>query len=748
MNTTASSPRDHVGPSAGGRCTEIDSTLRHRRFAHLRIVAGAFALAVGALAVAAPADAAPLVIDHTAVEQCGQIPDAYVAAVKSMWLSIPGESHSLGYRKGLTLLAGLEPRLAARAQESGTPTGRTNAFLRVSRASWGDVGHSAGWRYGYGEEDWYTSSTAVARTKAFLQYAASQNLGLAAVGFGWCWDATWHNTPGGSIDPVYQVRWAGASVGGPQGDKRWGLDADDAALTGNSVCLDTYLAATQAYVDYSKANGLGTLVFFTTGAIDGYAGESAYQRHLKYERIREYVRRSSDNVLFDYADILAWNNSGQKYTRTWTDHAGRVQTYPLIHPDNMRDLNGGYVEDGDHIGEVGAIRLAKAVWVLLARKAGWQPDGMDTVPPTSPAPVVGTVVSSTSVRLSWSAATDASGPVSYEVYRNGTLIADTAQTSYLDSGLSSGQTYDYTVWALDPFENGTQATTTVSLSATPSYVLTVGGAGGTVVRSPDRASYPAGTTVSLTAVGDEGYQFVRWEGGLAGTANPASIQIQADTSVTAVFARDSSPGDPGLTGLWHFDEGSGLLASDTSGGGNQGQLRNGTRWTPGVEGSAALFDGVNDSVDLTSDAFGITNAFTVALWVRGTALGGSWMVMAQRGEYISPFGVRFDGHSRVQFRVRAGSSVASVLSRTALSAGSWHHVAVTYANGTAIIYLDGREDGRATVSGALVVNPGETTSLGAAPSASYPLNGAIDEVHLYNRALAPAEILELAGGGP
>lgn len=37
----------------------------------------------------------------------------------------------------------------------------------------------------------------------------------------------------------------------------------------------------------------------------------------------------------------------------------------------MLDLDGTYAEDDDHIGERGALRLAKAMWWLLARIAGW-----------------------------------------------------------------------------------------------------------------------------------------------------------------------------------------------------------------------------------------------------------------------------------------------------------------------------------------------------------------------------------------
>jgi len=230
------------------------------------------------------------------------------------------------------------------------------------------------WIYGYGEEDWYTSAQAIQQTKDHLTYCHTTGPTLAAMGFGWCWDTTWHNPPDGGTDPVYQVRWAGSSVGGPDGDLRWGLDAEDYALTNNHVCMDTYLDATQQYVDHCQSNGYSTRVFFTTGPVDGSTGESGYQRHLKHERIRSYVQASADLILFDYADILCWSDAGELNTLPWTDYGGTPRTFPHIHDDNMLDLDGSYSEDGDHIGQRGALRLAKALWWMLARLAGW--DGL------------------------------------------------------------------------------------------------------------------------------------------------------------------------------------------------------------------------------------------------------------------------------------------------------------------------------------------------------------------------------------
>lgn len=303
-----------------------------------------------------------IIADHTIIEDYQHIPQFYIDEVKKMWAIVPGESHSAAYRDGLILLEAQDARFRVNIRSSGIPEAYTDAYLRFSRATWGDVTNATGWRYGYGEEDWYTSATAIARTKAHLDYCFNTGPQLAAMGFGWCWDTTWTNPPGGGVDPVYNVRWAGSSNGGPEGNLRWGLDAEDQALTGNSVCMDTYLNATQQYIDHCALNGYPTKVFFTTSPVDGYTGENGYQRELKHTHIRNYVLANTSRILFDYADILCWNDAGVMATASWN---GNV--YPNIHPDN----DG---EDTGHIGNAGALRLAKAMWWMLARIAGW--DGM------------------------------------------------------------------------------------------------------------------------------------------------------------------------------------------------------------------------------------------------------------------------------------------------------------------------------------------------------------------------------------
>jgi hypothetical protein len=302
-----------------------------------------------------------IIADHNIVDDFDKIPQEYINRVKEMWFVYAGESHSAAIRTGLTLLEAANSKYQVSIKETGIPQSYTNQYLRASRATWGDYNNSTGWIYDYGEEDWFTNSTAVSRTKAGITYCNTHSLAISAIGFGWCTDMLFPPLDP-DVDPVYGCRWFGSSVNGPEGNHAWGLDAEDHALTGNTVCLDTYLAANQSYIDFCATNGYSTKVFFTTGPVNGSlsVGEGGYQGYLKEERIRAYVKSDPTRILFDYADILCYDDDGTHSTTTWNGHP-----YPVITVINYGDGSIG------HISSAGALRLAKAVWWMLARMAGW-----------------------------------------------------------------------------------------------------------------------------------------------------------------------------------------------------------------------------------------------------------------------------------------------------------------------------------------------------------------------------------------
>ncbi len=91
---------------------------------------------------------------------------------------------------------------------------------------------------------------------------------------------------------------------------------------------------------------------------------------------------------------------------------------------------------------------------------------LDGTPPTRPENLSATTTGTTSIGLSWSGSADPeSGVVGYRVYRDGTQVAETAGTSYLDTGLSPATTYEYRVSAVNgqglesPKSNKASATT-------------------------------------------------------------------------------------------------------------------------------------------------------------------------------------------------------------------------------------------------------------------------------------------------
>ncbi|MET7347763.1 glycoside hydrolase family 18 chitinase [Streptomyces mirabilis] len=80
-------------------------------------------------------------------------------------------------------------------------------------------------------------------------------------------------------------------------------------------------------------------------------------------------------------------------------------------------------------------------------------DGGATVPgdnpPSAPGAPTASAITDTSVKLSWSAATDDKGIKNYDVLRGGTKVATVTTTSYTDTGLTAGTDYSYTVQARD-----------------------------------------------------------------------------------------------------------------------------------------------------------------------------------------------------------------------------------------------------------------------------------------------------------
>jgi chitodextrinase len=89
---------------------------------------------------------------------------------------------------------------------------------------------------------------------------------------------------------------------------------------------------------------------------------------------------------------------------------------------------------------------------------------VDTQSPTVPTSLASSNVTETSVYLSWNASTDNVGVTGYDLYRNGSYLATTSNTTYSVTGLSASTTYTFYVKAKDAAGNISTASSTISVT--------------------------------------------------------------------------------------------------------------------------------------------------------------------------------------------------------------------------------------------------------------------------------------------
>lgn len=186
-------------------------------------------------------------------------------------------------------------------------------------------------------------------------------------------------------------------------------------------------------------------------------------------------------------------------------------------------------------------------------------------------------------------------------------------------------------------------------------------------------------------------------------------------------------------------------ANDVSGSGNNGTVSGATLTFDrfGNPDSAYHFDGYGDYIYMApSPSLNITGDLTIAAWVdlSSSSVDRNAVIFSDLLE-VSPH----DGYS---FRLWDGNKLSffagdpRLTATTPLEVDVWTHVAVVLSGTTATSYINGAFDSSATVSvpTSSSVNP----TIGASAQQAYGWNGDIDDITVYNRALSPAEISQLA----
>jgi hypothetical protein len=197
-------------------------------------------------------------------------------------------------------------------------------------------------------------------------------------------------------------------------------------------------------------------------------------------------------------------------------------------------------------------------------------------------------------------------------------------------------------------------------------------------------------------------------------------------------------------GLWMLDEGKGDIATDSSGNKNDGTLKNSPKWVDGKFGKALEFSGGNYVEVPASKSFSYEKGYTFSLYFNANNVNTQQGPIGQNNnstQYIN----FWMNSNQLRWETDAGQNAFSNIT---IEAKKWYHAAGTYdfSNGTAKIYINGKFDKQIAFT-----SDKDFTAIpviiGGYGVNSYPFNGIIDDVAIFNVPLADADILSIATNG-
>lgn len=210
-------------------------------------------------------------------------------------------------------------------------------------------------------------------------------------------------------------------------------------------------------------------------------------------------------------------------------------------------------------------------------------------------------------------------------------------------------------------------------------------------------------------------------------------------------------------GVWLFDEGEGDVAADSSGNSHDGQILADVKWTEGMSGSALEFPGYGDAsyVKVPHESTLELVEHSITAWVKVASTEvmpteSAWQLLVGKWQPrdVRNYGImakKDSGVTLAQFTSGGVRQYKTVMGKTGLADGKWHHVACTYDGSSLRIYVDGVMEAEVESAGP-DASQGDLT-IGASLDGMFPTKGVIDDVGLFNVALGEDDIKEIMTGG-
>jgi hypothetical protein len=281
------------------------------------------------------------------------------------------------------------------------------------------------------------------------------------------------------------------------------IDWDQIAVTG-------YTTATRSVTTTTTVTSMSTTAtladgqwYYNVRAVDAAGNWSGTRSVGPF-----YIDRTAPVTTSDAPST--WTSATPTVSLSATDPAGSPIDYTRYQIDSgsVVDYSAPFPVSGDGTHTLqfwsadiaGNVEEARSATILL-----------DTTPPTVPANVGASAVSTTSIEVTWTLSTDAvSGVAHYAVYRDGSFVATTTSVEFTDTGLNPGTSHTYHVVAID--RAGCSSANSANASATtPEAAIWLSMSTDTVdvgnVNPGQASTVASATTVKVGGIGNLTYDF-------------------------------------------------------------------------------------------------------------------------------------------------------------------------------------------------------------------------------------------------
>ena len=208
----------------------------------------------------------------------------------------------------------------------------------------------------------------------------------------------------------------------------------------------------------------------------------------------------------------------------------------------------------------------------------------------------------------------------------------------------------------------------------------------------------------------------------------------------------------GLVAHWKFDEQNNSQIFDSSGYGARADMismDSVNDWVSGKAGNALDFDGINDFAEASSsEAHQVNGDLTITFWIYPTNIAKGQQDIISK-DPSAEFEVFMKSTGALAFRHGDGAApeIINEPASWSLAQNSWTHVTLVrdVSAGELNFYINGTNIGSATYTTAIATSTSDIR-IGHRSGTSFYFQGQLDDLRIYNRALASTDVAALAKG--